>query len=203
MSELKELWGAIRSNAALEILTHSQISAAIKGQSENTLSVLKRKVKWRLLFCIIITIVFGVLIPLSGVAPIQVLLLILMSTYMICSVLIYQEFRLMKDDLEMDNNLLGTLINCRERILRFIQIEEIVSLIIYPISASAGFLLGMYLYDPQTQLLNEPKDWLLLIVPLFVFIPLSHWINKRLNKIAFGSQIEALTDAINELETGS
>lgn len=203
MDDLKILWGEIRNDQELELLTHKSITDSIRSQSNGTLSKLKRKVWWRFCFCVLLVAVLTLCIPFVGLASIQILLSVLMSAYLIGSVLLYQEYRFLNGHYELGQNLLGGLKAYRDRIKKVLKFEEIISLILYPISATAGFLVGMYLFDSKTGLLNEPKDWFLLLVPMIVLTPVSYLMNKWINRQSFHEHLLNLKKHIEELEYGS
>lgn len=203
MNDLKTLWGEIRSDQDLEIITGKQILESIRNKSISTISKLESKVKVRFWFCVFVMLVLTIIIPFVGLTAAQILLSILMVSYLAGGILIWQEYRLLKNKMNMDKNLLSTLKEYKVRIKTFVKYEEIVSLILYPISASAGFILGMFLFNSDTALLNEPKDWLLLLIPLLIFTPIFHFLNKKLNRMTFANQLKELDKSIEELEYGS
>ncbi|MEP2608463.1 MAG: hypothetical protein ABJH57_01450, partial [Cyclobacteriaceae bacterium] len=77
MDELKELWGEIRSNDELQLLTRKDISEAIKAKSGSVISKLRSNVFNRFIFCIAMIAAFLTAIPIISVASVQILLVIL------------------------------------------------------------------------------------------------------------------------------
>ncbi|MFY0600645.1 MAG: hypothetical protein JXR03_13315 [Cyclobacteriaceae bacterium] len=203
MDELKMLWGQIRDDKELELLTQRKISESIRSKSTGTLSKLENKVKKRLYFSLLMVLALALSIPFIALISIQILLSILLAAYLIGGVLIFQEYRYLKQHTAMDQNLLAGIKEYQKRVKDILRFEEIVSLILYPISAVSGFLLGMFLLDPHTELLNEPKDWFLLIVPLIILTPISHFLNRKINNRSFREHLSSLDEDIKELEYGT
>ncbi|MEP2608196.1 MAG: hypothetical protein ABJH57_00080, partial [Cyclobacteriaceae bacterium] len=117
--------------------------------------------------------------------------------------LYFTEYRKLQSDVHLDQNIHKALSDCKNQIKSIVKIEEAASLVLFPISASAGFLLGMYLRDPQTGFLNEPMDWYIFLGLMVFFIPLSHLVNKRINNRSLGKHLDDLNQNILELEEGN
>ncbi|MEP0366070.1 MAG: hypothetical protein ABJN36_18080 [Cyclobacteriaceae bacterium] len=203
MDELKELWVEIRSNDDLQLLNSKDISDATKAKSGTVISKLRSNVFNRFIFCAIMLTVFLVAIPVISVLSVQILLVILMAAYLIGAMLYFTEHRKLQPEVQLDQNIHKALSDCRNQIQSIIKIEEAASLVLFPVSASAGFLLGMYLKDPQTGFLNEPMDWYIFLGLMVLFVPLSHLLNKRMNNYSFGKHLKDLNQNISELEEGT
>lgn len=203
MDELKELWGEIRSNDELRLLTRTDLTEATKAKSGTVISKLRSNVFNRFVFCTAMLTAFLVAIPLISVLSVQVLLVILMAAYLVGAILYLTEYRKLHPEVQLDQNIHKALSDCRNQIQSIIKIEEAASLVLFPVSASAGFLLGMFLKDPQTGFLNEPLDWYIFLGLMVFFVPLSHWVNKRMNHHSFGKHLKDLNQNISELEEGT
>ncbi|WP_258104614.1 hypothetical protein [Marinoscillum sp. MHG1-6] len=203
MNELKELWGEIRSDADLELIASSNISEHIRSQSQSTTALLRQKIGWKLAFSLMVlaTILVGVALVQAG--AIRILLSIMLGFYLIGSTLIFQEYRLLSKSVDMNQNLLGALQAFHQRISDILKYEELVSMVLYPITATTGFLLGMYLFNPETLMLNETMDWLLLLGSMIVLVPIAYFINKKWNRHTYGAHLDQLKANIKELEMGT
>ncbi len=199
METLEELWvkAPISAHSLIDDIT---IAKAIRTRSNHTLTQLKRKVYRRLWFCVSLFLISTAFIPFASHLSIQILIAILSTAYLIGSILLFQENKLLKTELDMSQSLLATLILFQTKIHNIIRFEELISLILYPISSVAGFLLGMTLYNPNTQFLNDPFDWIVLLMPLTILVPGSHFFNQWLNRRSFGQYLKALQQDIDELK---
>ncbi len=203
MIELKELWGEIRTDNDLELLTGKRISANIRSKSKTIIAKLHHKLNVNIWLCVIMSILLASTIPLLPVVMVQVLLTVVFLSYVIAAILIIQEFRMLKRHPEIDTNLLSYLQDHSLSIKAILKYESLIAMLLYPISAIAGFLLGMYLFDPKTNFLNDPLDWGILLVALGVFIPVSHFINRWFNNRSFGRHLTELDAHIEELQRGN
>jgi sorbitol-specific phosphotransferase system component IIBC len=75
-----------------------------------------------------------------------------------------------------------------------------LSLLLYPISAAAGFLLGLHLAarDPLEVVLQKKVVWISMIVAIIAITPVGHWLGKKLTIMAFGKHIQRLKENIDE-----
>ncbi|MFT6867912.1 MAG: hypothetical protein ACJA08_002759 [Cyclobacteriaceae bacterium] len=198
MEALKSLWLQSKLNEKT-LFDDKNIVRSIKAKSGNTLTKLKHKIYLRLWFCAAISITTIGFTPFASHVSIQILLSILAITYLIGSIFLYQEYAMLNDDLDLAQDLLSTLEQFKSKIKEIIRFEEIISLLLFPVSATSGFLLGMSIYNPHTSFLNDPWDWFLLLIPMAVLLPLSHFMNRWLNQRSFGHHLETLQRDINEL----
>jgi hypothetical protein len=73
------------------------------------------------------------------------------------------------------------------------------SLLLYPVSAVGGFLLGLHVgaAQPIEVVLQKKMVWISLIVTVVAITPAAHWLGKKLTEIAFGKHIQHLKENID------
>jgi hypothetical protein len=85
-----------------------------------------------------------------------------------------------------------------------IKLEERVFIFIYPISVAAGFFAGVSISGAINNIANQPDKVLTVILLLagciVVLTPLSHFLAKWLNKLAFGNYLKELKRVIESYE---
>lgn len=152
---------------------------------------------------IALTIGLAVFIPFAYPLVSQILLLILFAAYVVGSILLYQEYSTLRKGIDMSQDLLSGLLAYVQRVKDVLKYEELISLVMYPISACAGFFFGMKLFDPEAVIMDSQREWVSLVATLIVLTPLAHIITRLANKRSFGKQIKHLEQHISELRKES
>lgn len=200
MDDLKQVWQEFKIDTSdLTDFSENEIRISIGKKSNGIMETLKKKVLTKLYFCLFFTLVFAVYTPFANPLPSKILLLILLAAYIIGDILLYQEWKELQTDIEMDQDLRSNMVAFRDRIKKVIKYEELIGLSIYPISATAGFMIGMVAAGDGSYM-DEQKDWIALVVVLIVLTPLAHWLAKSMNRRTFGSYLNKLESNILELE---
>jgi O-antigen ligase len=200
MDKLKELWVKMDQEDSLEQMTDKSIAASIRAKSTSVTAELQMKLLIKMWFCAIFSVVIIVTITFIPVMIVKGLLSVVLLAYLISALLIFRAYKILKKHPEADNNLLIYLKSHLLTIKKVLRYEALFTLILFPISATAGFLFGMYLFEPNTGFLDESRDWTILITTLVICIPLAHFLGKWMNHIAFGSNIHDLQSQIEEME---
>ncbi len=201
MEELKDIWGKLgQKDNADSIIEESEIRKALTSKSLGIIGKLKGNVFQKLTITAILTM--GLLIAIPFVLPTasQMLMGVLCIAYTLGSIALYKEYHILKKGVDMSQDVLHGLNDYYYRIKRVIRYEEMISLILYPISISAGFLLGMQLADPTAAVLDGSYDWMILIVTMVILTISGDWLTKWLNRKAFGQYLTDLKKHISELE---
>lgn len=99
------------------------------------------------------------------------------------------------ENLKTTHNLISTAIKVEERVFIFI----------YPISVAAGFFAGVSISGAANNIANQPDKALdilyILAGCIIVLTPLSHFLAKWLNKLAFGNYLKELKRVIESYES--
>ncbi|MFY0605407.1 MAG: hypothetical protein JXR10_01760 [Cyclobacteriaceae bacterium] len=201
MTELKEIWGKLDQNGPIDKgIEESEIRKALSSDSLGFIAKLKRNVYQKLFITVVLTV--GLILSIPFIFPLvsQILMSVLCAAYVLGSLLFYKEYSILKNGIDMSQDILHGLKDYYFRIKRVIHYEEIICLILYPISITSGFLFGMKLANPAIEVMSGPYDWVILIVSILVLTFLSDRFTKWLNRIAFESYLHDLKNHIEELE---
>ncbi len=203
MDELKEAWGSLKSktedftNLSDQEIKHSIRTIRSTGIMEN----LRQKVKYKLLWALFFALSFAIIIPFAFPLASQVLLTILLMAYAIGAMLLYQELQVLNKGVPMDSDLLTGLKAYLDRIRRVLRYEEMVSLTLYPVSASGGFFFGMQLVDREAAIMDKAWHWATLIVTVLLFTFIAHLATQKMNAKAFGQYLTQLEANIERLQS--
>jgi len=201
MDELKEIWGKINeAKQPEEELTTDQLQQIGSQQSLGVISKLSRNVRAKMYYAIFFTVAFGTGLPFVFPLASQILLLIMIAAYLIGSILLYQEYKILQAGIDMTQDILSGLQAYRDRIKRVLKYEELVALCLYPVSVTAGFLFGMQVVDREARIMNQTLHWVALILSIVVMTIGGHMLARWMNKKAFGKYLDQLEGNIHELE---
>lgn len=202
MDELKKAWGELSGQSdKFAELTPEEIQENVRSKSSGLMEKLRKNVRKKFYFCLFFMLAFGIGVPFVFPLASQILLLILWAGYLIGSVLLYQEYKALRSEVDMAQDIHQGLLAYYHRIKRVLHYEELIALTLYPVSASGGFFLGIKLVDKEAQIMNNPADWVVLIVMLIVFTLAGNWLAKWMNRKAFGKYLRQLKENIEELES--
>jgi hypothetical protein len=87
-------------------------------------------------------------------------------------------------------------------IKRWINIQQWVGLIIYPISAAGGFMLGGYVGSgkPIEVIMQKPAMIVALLISLVILVPACFYLAKWMSRKAFGQYLDQLKENIDALK---
>jgi hypothetical protein len=89
-----------------------------------------------------------------------------------------------------------------QTISRWIRLQKLTGLFIYPFAATGGFMLGGMLGSGRTisAFMSRPVVWVALGVTLLVLIPLCHALTRWMTKKSFGKHLGHLGEQIEKLK---
>ncbi len=101
------------------------------------------------------------------------------------------------------NNLLQELENHYSKIKRWMSIQQQASLLIYPVSATGGFMIGGSVGAGKsiTEVMQKPGMIITLLIALIILVPLCFYLAKWMSKKAFGKYAEQLKQNIEMLKS--
>ena len=199
---LQDTWNELQSSSFdVKVFEEDSFKAMIHSSSQSQMSQLAKKVNIKIGFIVGFIIFFLGLMPFVKVAVVQVLLLVLTLAYVIGLILLWQEKKELKREIPMDGKMLEALKAFYQRVRNILRYEELIGLFLYPISATAGFLLGFTIKRDISEVFSETYVWMTLVVLLVVATPFFHWLARWMNKVAFGKYLDQLEANIQELES--
>jgi hypothetical protein len=108
-------------------------------------------------------------------------------------------------DINLDaaqNSLLSQLKRIHSLFSRSLREQYKVAILVFPIAATGGFILGGVLGSGKTveQFFSKPFVWWALVGCIAVLIPAGLWLTKTLNQAAYGKYLDEIADQIEALE---
>jgi len=100
------------------------------------------------------------------------------------------------------NSLLQQMEEHYNRILHWVKIQQFVGLIIYPVSAAGGFMLGGFLGSgkPINVFMQKPIMIVALLIAIAILVPCCFYLAKWMSRKSFGRYLDTLKQNIEALK---
>lgn len=201
MNDLKELWK--ENGNGTDMLQQVLQSKAFKKQGlHSPLAKLKRNLTIHLVYAVVITIAYALLIyyfPIWQVQACMLLLIVFNLWAMNKAWALYQQVELSLND----TNVLTALKKVHHMFTEWERQSLRVALWVYPFAATGGFMLGGTVGSEKTVevFMSDNRVLIALVIMLVVLVPLSYWLAKWMTRVAFGKYVQQIKERIDELET--
>ncbi|MEQ8244299.1 hypothetical protein [Fulvivirga sp.] len=200
MDELKEAWNELKTKSQGLNLEIDQLKTAIHSASIGVVEKLNNRLKSKMYYTLGgIALFIGLLFAAPNTITI-VLISIILCAYVIGGLILNKERKLIKEEIDLNNDLKSTLENFHFKVSRVLRYEELVGLTLYPISASAGFIIGLNVDGDIGDFFDTWKGWAIWAAVVTLLTPLCHWLAKWMNRMAFGKYLGQLEKNIEELK---
>ena len=199
--DLREHWSQISSVQIENTKTSKEdIMQAIHAKSQAPLDKLRKKLYAKILWTDLGIIFFAIMFVLTDIFVIRVLIGVIGACYIVGFIFLVKEYLALREPITMDENLLQTLSRYYQKFTSILRYEERFGLFVYPISASAGFLVGASVDTPLEENLAKPVFTLILVLTVAILVPLCNWLAKWMNRKAFGKYLKSLELNIQQLK---
>ncbi|HNV29188.1 MAG TPA: hypothetical protein PKJ83_08635, partial [Cyclobacteriaceae bacterium] len=74
------------------------------------------------------------------------------------------------------------------------------SLIMYPLAATAGFLLGLSVEKDAALMIQKWQVQIALLISIVVLTPSSYWLARWMEKVSYGKYLTQLKDLLQQFE---
>jgi len=201
MDELKQVWKQLKiSTNNLTDFSSEEISHSINQKSKGLMETIRRKVRTKFYLCVGCTVLLGAYLPFAHPLPSQILLLVMFSAYLVADVLLWKEYKALGQYIDRSLPVVDTLKTFHQKVKQILHYEELIGLMLYPISATAGFMIGLAAGSEKGEFMTSKSDWIALVVVLIILVPACDWFAKWMNRVAFGSYLKKLEANILAME---
>lgn len=197
--ELQEIWKKLETEK-LEVVRATSL-VEWPPKSKHPVRKLFNAFLGALLFVVFFEGIFVYLFVKSDHPLVQLFLALVIIAYVFFFVVNYKVFRSIQNGIDLSGNINETLRSIYNSVTSGLAFQRKASLIIYPIAASAGFLLGFSTQKDPSRVIQE---WYLLAIMIGVSIaltPLSYWLARWMEKISYQKycdQLKALIDQTDQ-----
>jgi hypothetical protein len=170
--------------------------------SRHPLESLRRAIRINMVFALVITVAYLVLIPFIPHAAGMVFLALMMLYNVWATVNTYRLYQRMPASVSAMNDVLHEMRAQVAATAQWMRLHVRIGLLMYPLAVTGGFLLGALMGTGATvaELMSKPPLWWILGITLVVLVPICHLIVKWMSHLAFGVHVEAMRRLIAELE---
>ncbi len=201
MDELKEVWKQLKAKTNnLTDFSSEEIAYSINQKSKGLMETIRRKVKIKFYFCVGATALVGGFLPFAYPLPSQILLLIMFGAYLVADILLWKEYKSLSEYTDATQPVVDTLRQFQKKVKQILHYEELIGLMLYPISATAGFMIGLAEGSENGEFMTDRADWIALVLVLIILVPACDWFAKWMNRVTFGSYLKKLEVNISEME---
>jgi Na+-driven multidrug efflux pump len=202
MESSKQLWQEEQGQDInlSDILNNKVLSSA--PSPADVLAKLRRNLRISFIWAILITLIYAVVIVYFGETVIRLLFLLLVGFN---SWVIYTNYRLLgrlSAPPDAGLSLKQVLVSHLDSFAEWWKVQSRVALLVYPVSASAGFVAGGVLGSgkPIETFMSKPFVWWILAASIAVLTPLCWLLERAMYRIAYGAHLRKISSLVEELE---
>lgn len=115
----------------------------------------------------------------------------------------YLVYKRISTFINFDNNIRSVLGNVYTLVTKTLAAQLKFSWVFFPLSISAGFILGLSIYTNIEEMLSRPVILISLFAVTILITPLCYFLTKRMNNVAYGKYLHQLEKMLAHLEERS
>jgi hypothetical protein len=195
--DLHEIWKKLETEK-LEVVKTSPLTEW-PPKSKHPVSKLEQSFFFALLWIVFFEGVFAYLFIDFTHTLVRAFMGLLIVCYAFGFVVNYRVFKQIRREIDFSKNLFQTLSSIYNNVITTLRFQRRAFILIYPIAASAGFLLGFSTQKDPGRVIAEPRLLLIMIGASIAITPFGYWIARWLEKTSYDkycAQLKALIDQI-------
>lgn len=194
---LQEVWKRMES----EKLTRPVLGAVeVRKKSNHPVAKLKRAYLISTGFAFFFLLGFIALFFAFDAPIIKGSLVLVILGYIFFLIVNLSMYRKINEELPVDQSLRTVLAHTHAFISDNIRFQERVALFIYPVAATAGFLVGLGSGGDVNVLLEKRAVLILLLAVIVVLTPLAFYLARWMYKVSYGTCLTEIRQLIDELD---
>jgi hypothetical protein len=198
--DLQEVWKRMESE---KLSRPVQGAVEVRKKSRHPVAKLKRAYLLSTGFALVFLIGFIVLFFMFHQPIIKGSLALVVIGYIFFLVVNLSMYRKINTDLPVDQSLRAALTHTHTFISENIRFQERVALFIYPVAATAGFLMGLASGGDVDALLQKKAVLVILLVMIAILTPLAFYLARWLYNVSYRSCLVEIKQLIDELDNPS
>jgi ABC-type bacteriocin/lantibiotic exporter with double-glycine peptidase domain len=195
--DLKEAWKKLEQ----EKLNLPVLGAArVRKTSKHPVQKLIHLFKVTLGFSIFFGLFFGYLLLIMDQPIVKVFLVIMIISYLFFFVINYRILRNIQHSFRLDLNLKSTLKQVFDNTMSTLTFQRKASIILYPLAATAGFLIGLAEERDAATLMQKWQVILALAIAIIILTPSCYLLARWMEKVSYGKYLNQLRELIQQFE---
>jgi hypothetical protein len=131
---------------------------------------------------------------------VKVFLVIMIITYAFFFLLNYKVLRKIKHSFRLDLSLKNTLKQVYDNTVSTLAFQRKASLIIYPLAATAGFLMGLAAEKDAAMMMQKWQVQVILLISIIILTPSCYYLARWMEKVSYGKYLHQLRNLIAQFE---
>ncbi len=199
---LEKTWGEINDKGDDELSSLLQTGGLPKRSPKNPLETIKKNLLINIAWAIIICIGYILIIGFFHIWQVQLSLTIVLAFTLWAAYHSWLQYKKINTVAPSTGSLLDELKKNHQSFSNWMKLQQQVALIIYPISAAGGFMLGGVLGSgkPVEVLMTKTAVQVAMPVCIVILTPVAYYLARWMYKYSFGKHLDALQKNINDLE---
>jgi len=195
--DLTEAWKKLESDKLSKPVAGS---VHIQKTSKHPVQKLILLFKVTLGFAIFFELGFIYLFAIMPQLIVKVFLVIMIITYAFFFLLNYKVLRKIKHSFRLDLSLKNTLKQVYDNTMSTLAFQRKASLIIYPLAATAGFLMGLAAEKDAAMMMQKWQVQLILLIAIIILTPSCYYLARWMEKVSYGKYLHQLRDLIAQFD---
>lgn len=196
--ELREIWKKLETEK-LEVVRATSL-AEWPPKSKHPVRKLERAFLAGLVFIVIFELVFCSLLWFFEHPLVRLFLVLVIICYILFFIWNYKVYRVIRKGIDFGGNLKRTLNQIYNDVNASLRFQRKAALFIYPIAASAGFLIGFATQKDPSVMMDKPWIILVMVTTAIVLTPAGYYLAKWMEKVSYGKYCDQLKLLIDEMQ---
>jgi len=195
--DLKEAWKKLEQ----EKLNQPVLGAAeVRKTSKHPVQKLIQLSKVTLGFAVFFELGFIYLFIIMVQPIVKVFLVIMMIAYLFFFLVNYRILKDIQQSFRLDLNLKSTLKQVYNNMMSTLAFQRKASIIIYPLAATAGFLMGLAVEKDAAVMMQKWQVILALVISIIILTPSCYYLARWMEKVSYGKYLNQLRALIEQFE---
>ena len=179
-----------------------QKSTLSKLSSHNPLEKIRKNLLINMIWGVLICAVYVWIISFFRIWQVQVAIGLVLVFSLWALYTAYVQYKNINNSVSSSRSLLDEMKTHYHSISNWMKTQQRVALLIYPVSAAGGFMLGGVLGSgkPVGFFMSKPMVIVALLISIAVLVPACYWLARWMFNYSFGKHLKALNENIKALE---
>ncbi len=195
--DLTEAWKKLESDTLSKPVAGS---VHIQKTSKHPVQKLILLFKVTLGFALFFELGFIYLFAIMPQLIVKVFLVIMIITYAFYFLLNYKVLRKIKHSFRLDLSLKNTLKQVYDNTMSTLAFQRKSSLFIYPLAATAGFLMGLAAEKDAAMMMQKWQVQVILLISIIILTPSCYYLARWMEKVSYGKYLHQLRNLIAQFE---
>ena len=197
------IWDDINNKQDDDLLSLLQKPKLSKLTSHNPLEKIKKNLLMNMVWGIIICALYVFIIIHFQIWQVQVSISIVLLFSLWALYTAWLQYKKLNTSVSSNSSVLSEMKRHCESIETWLNTQQKVALIIYPVSAAGGFMLGGVIGSGKSVelFMSKPIVILILVVTILILVPACYYLAKWMCNYSFGKHLKTLQQNIQDLES--